>query len=68
MRTTNDNATVNLGIAEVDSLAASVRLWIASDAGRRVLSEALEEAKHASTLLERDCHVKRESLHEPVTL
>lgn len=64
----NEKTTATVKTTEVDSLATKVRQWIASEAGHRALSEALEEAKHATSLLEQDCHVKRESLHEPVTV
>jgi hypothetical protein len=64
----NDKKTAKVKKAEVDSLATKVCQWIASDAGHQALSEALEQAKDATSLLERDCQVKRESLHEPVTV
>ena len=64
----NEKKTAETKVAKVDSLATKVGEWIASEAGNRALSEALEQAKQATSLLERDCQVKRESLYEPVTV
>ena len=51
-----------------DPVTSKAHQWIASETGQRTLSEVLREGKQATSLLERDCQVKRESLHEPVTV
>ncbi len=64
----NQNIQSAAPVCEERSAARKVHEWITSENGRRTLSEVLLEGKQATLLLERDCRVKRESLHEPVTV
>lgn len=64
----NDKNKTKTEIREGNSPEVEVRDWIASEAGHRALCRVLDEAREATSILARDCQVKRESLHEPVTV
>lgn len=64
----NEKTNIKTEAHGEDSPEVKVRDWIASEEGRRALHRVLDEAREATSILARDCQVKRESLHEPVTV